>query len=90
MKLPKDLQFAFRGFSAKRMAYLLVLISALLIPFHWRADYMGDSYLALVGLAAMVAALALGFYTPRTDRNRFLPFVIGFASFVLHSLLQKL
>ena len=31
------------------MAYLLIGISALLIPFHWRADYQGDAYLA-VGL----------------------------------------
>jgi len=49
MKLSHNLRFTVRGFSAKRMAYLLIGISALLIPFHWRADYQGDAYLA-VGL----------------------------------------
>lgn len=90
MKFPYDLRFKVRGFSAKRMAYLLVSISAFLIPFHWRADYHGDTYLAAIALAAMVVALALGFYIPRTDRHRFLPFVLGFAFLVIHSLLQKL
>ena len=90
MKFPHDLKFTVRGFSAKRMAYLLVGISALLIPFHWRADYQGDAYLAGVALAAMLVALAFGFYSPRTDRHRFLPFVLGFAVLVVHSLLQKL
>jgi hypothetical protein len=90
MKFPRDLKFTVRGFSAKRMAYLLVGISALLIPLHWRADYRGDAYLATVALAATVAALAVGFYTPRTDRHRFLPFVLGFAVLVVHSLLQTL
>ena len=90
MKAPYDLRFTVRGFSAKRMAYLLVVISGLLIPFHSRADYQGDEYLAAVALAAMLAALALGFYTLRSDRHRFRPFVLGFAFLVIHSLLQKL
>jgi lipopolysaccharide export LptBFGC system permease protein LptF len=72
------------------MAYLLVGVSALLIPFHWRSDYQGDYYLALVAAAAMVIVLVLGFCTPRTDRQRFWPFVLGFAFLVIHSLLQKL
>jgi len=90
MKLSHNLRFTVRGFSAKRMAYLLIGISALLVPFHWRADYQGDAYLAAVALAAMVIALALGFYTPATDRRRFLPFLVGFALLVIHGLLQKL
>jgi len=90
MKAPYDLRFTVRGFSAKRMAYLLVVISGLLIPFHSRADYQGDEYHAAVALAAMLAALALGFYTPRSDRHRFRPFLLGFVFLVLHSLLRKL
>jgi hypothetical protein len=72
------------------MAWLLVLISALLVPFHSRADYQGDEYLAAVALAAMLAALALGFCTPRSARHRFRPFEFGFVVLVIHSLLQKL
>ena len=90
MKIPCDVRFVVRGFSAKRMAYLLVGISALLIPFHWRSDYQGDAYLADAAAVAMLIALALGFCTPRTDRHRFWPFAIGFAVLVIHSLLQKL
>jgi hypothetical protein len=90
MKIQDDLRFVVRGFSAKRMAYLLVGISALLIPFHWRSDYQGDYYLAGVAFAAMVAALVLGFCTPQTDRHRLWPFALGFAVLFIHSLLQKL
>jgi hypothetical protein len=51
VKLPHDLRFTFSGFSAKRMAYLLVAISALLVPLHWHADYRGDEYLSSAGSA---------------------------------------
>lgn len=90
MKIPYDLKFVFRGFSPKRMAYLLVCISALLIPFHWRSDYQGDTYLSEVAAGAMVVAIALGYCAPKTERHRFRPFVIGFVVLVIHSLLQKL
>ncbi len=90
MKAPHALRFTLRGFSAKRMAWLLVLISGFLIPFHGRADYQGDAYLAGVALAAMLAALALGLCTPRSDRHRFRPFAFGFGVLVIHSLMQKL
>jgi hypothetical protein len=90
MKMPRDLSFTVRGFSTRRMAWLLVTISAFLIPFHWRADYRGDVYLAGAALAAMLAALALGLCAPRTDRHRLWPFALGFAVLVIHSFLQKL
>jgi len=90
MKFPCDFGFALRGFSAKRMAWLLVMISALLIPLHGCADYQGDAYLAGVALVAMLAALTLGWCTPRTDRRRFWPFALGFTVLAIHSLLQKL
>jgi hypothetical protein len=90
MKIPYDLKFVVRGFSAKRMAYLLVGISALLIPLHWRSDWQGDTYLSEVAAGATVAALALGFCSPKTDRHRFWPFAVGVAVLVIHSLLQKM
>jgi hypothetical protein len=90
MKFPNDLKCTLRGFSAKRTAYLLVIISALLIPLHWRADYQGDTYLVAVAFAVMLVALAAGFITSRVDRHRFLPFTLGFWILVFHSLLAKL
>jgi len=69
MKVPHDLRFTVRGFSAKRMAYVLVSISALLIPFHERADGQGSVYLLEVAFAAMLVALAFSFYSPRTARQ---------------------
>jgi len=36
--------FTIRGFSARRLAYLLSFISTLLVPLHWRADWQGDGY----------------------------------------------
>lgn len=78
------------GFSAKRMAYILVGISALLLPFHARADHRGDFYLSCAAFALMVAALVLGLFTPRGTSRRFMPYILGFVVFIVHGLLQKL
>jgi hypothetical protein len=90
MRSSGHLRFSVRGFSAKRMAYLLVAISALLIPFHSRADYRGDEYLAGIAFACMIVALILGLFVPRSDRHRFMPFLLGFIVFMIHGLFQKL
>jgi hypothetical protein len=87
MSFPTDLRFTVRGFSAKRMAYLLVGISALLIPLHWCANSQGDVYLGEVAFAAMAVTMVFGLYTPRSDAHRFLPFVLSFALLVVHGLL---
>jgi len=82
--------FSIRGFSSKRMAWLLVVISALLVPLHSRSDYQGDEYICYVAAGAMLAALVLGFCVRKTDRERLLPFAFGLLLLVVHSLLCKL
>jgi len=84
------MRFSIRGFSPKRMAYLLIFISALLLPFHSVADYRGDEYLSGVAFGLILAAFILGFYVPRKDKYRFMPSALGFVILVVHSLLQKL
>lgn len=90
MRIPEHLRFSLRGFSAKRMAYVLDLISVFLLPFHSHADYMGDAYIAAVAFALTLVALALGFLVPRSDTHRFDPFALGLIVFLVHYFLQKL
>ena len=82
-------RFSARGFSVKRMAYLLTGVSALLVPLHWWADWQGDGYLAGVAFLLMLAALILGFFVPKIDKDRFLPFALGVVVFILHGMLMK-
>lgn len=90
MRIMQHFRISIRGFSAKRMAYLLVAISALLLPFHARVDGIGDEYLASVAFACMAITLLLGLFIPQTDRRRFLPFLLCFVVFLIHGFFQKL
>ena len=83
MRATEHLRFAVRGFSAKRTGYLLVLINALLWPFHLWVDWRGDEYLTFAAFVCMVAALVLGFFVPRSDKNRFMPFALGLVATVI-------
>ena len=66
------------------LAFGFVLISVLFWPLHFRADWKGDEYLADLAFGCMVAALALGYCVPRTDRQRFLPAALALWVFVAH------
>ncbi len=90
MKESEHFRFSVRGFSAKRMAYLLSVISAFLLPFHAVADYRGDEYLTFVSLAFTVAALFLGSRLPETDSRRFYPFTLGLIVSLVHFFSCKL
>ena len=81
--------FTIRGFSARRLAYLLSFISTLLVPLHWRADWQGDGYLAGIALLFTLITLALCFLSPRTVECRFLPFALGVFVFAIHSSLCR-
>jgi hypothetical protein len=83
-------RFSVRGFSAKRMAFGVVFISAALLPFHSVSDYRGDEYLTLTALGFTGVALLLGFQTSRTDRKRFMPFAVGLIVSVMHFFFCKL
>lgn len=78
MNLLHDMKFSVRGFSPKRMAYLLVGISAVLLPFH----------AVSVALLILFPVLVLGLFTPRSDRHRFLPQLLGLALFVIYIVIE--
>ncbi|MDR3458504.1 MAG: hypothetical protein P4N60_13720 [Verrucomicrobiae bacterium] len=90
MRLIEHIRFSSHGFSPKRTAYVLVLISAVLLGFHSIADYRGDEYLTAVAFVLMLAAFVLGFYVSRSDKRRFEPAMLGFVVLVIHMFFQKL
>jgi len=90
VKVPEHLKLSVRGFSAKRMAFGFVLISVLFWPFHFRADWKGDEYLTDLAFACMVAAFGLGYFVPRSDKQRFLPAALALLVMVVHWLSCKL
>jgi hypothetical protein len=90
MRIPEHLKFSLRGFSAKRMAFGFVFISALIWPLHFWADWKGDEYLTGVSFACMVAAFGFGYFVPRSDKLRFLPAALALLVMVVHFLSCKL
>ena len=90
MRILEQLRFSVRGFSAKRMAFAFVLISVLSWPLHLRADWKGDEYLTELAFGCMVAAFALGYLVPRTDKQRFLPASLALLMTVMHWFFCKL
>ena len=84
-------KLSFAGFSPKRVSYALLLISALLLPLHaLTKDYRGDEVLGTAGVLLMGVIFLLCWFIPRTDKNRFVPFVLSFFAVFGHMLLQKL
>ena len=82
--------YSVRGFSPKRVAYLLLLVGVGLLPFHWVADYRGDECLAGVAFVFMVAALVLGYLMLRDDKRRFWPAAFCLFAFLAHCAVCKL
>jgi hypothetical protein len=92
MRAPEILKFSIRGFSPKRMAYLLVLVSALLWPLHFRADWRGEEYLGEVAFGLLIATFVLGLLIPRGNKRRLLPLpsLLALLVFIIHSLVSKM
>jgi len=86
MHISQHLKFSVRGFSPKRMGYLLDLVSLGFVPVHLSASCEQSGGITGFAFFEMLAVLALCLFTPRSDNHRFLPFVLGFFVFVLHSL----
>jgi len=75
----EHLKFSFRGFSAKRMAYLLLGVQLWLFCLIFQeAYYDACGGIEGVSLALMFASLLLGFSCPRNDKGRFFPFAMAF------------
>jgi membrane protein YdbS with pleckstrin-like domain len=84
-----DMKFSVRGFSVRRMAYLIVGIDFLLVPLHVAHSWAGfhiDELLLVVAVAAMLITLILGLFIPRKEKHRFLPFALGVVAYAAHAL----
>jgi hypothetical protein len=90
MKISAHLKFSFGGFSSKRMAWILVLLSACLFPFQSRIDFRWDEYVLDVAFTCALGALILGFFIPRNEKNRFRAAGLAFFLFIFHGLLCRL
>jgi len=75
----EHLKFSFRGFSAKRMAYLLLGVQLWLFYLIFQdAYYDSCGGIEAVSLTLMLANLLLGVFCPRNDKGRFFPFAMAF------------
>ena len=72
------------------MGYILDLISLGLLPFYRKADWMGGNALAGTAFSLMISVLVLCLFSSRTARHRWLPFLAGFAVFMVHGTLVSL
>jgi hypothetical protein len=87
----EHVRFSVRGFSAKRMAYLLNGVQLwLLVLVNLDAYYDAGGGIGIISLTLMLANLVLGFFCPRNDKGRFFPFALGFAILIMTSLLTPL
>jgi hypothetical protein len=70
----EHLKFSVRGFSPKRMAFLLLSVQLWLFYSVQTEDYFQSSGgIGALSLTVMLANLLLGFFCPRNDQGRFLP-----------------
>src|SRR5690349_16490586 len=91
MKLAEHGKLPLRGFSPKRLACALMVLSALLLPFHLWVDWREDEYITAVAFALLLGTLGLGLFIPRaSDKNRFLPLALALVILVIHIFLCKL
>jgi sugar phosphate permease len=76
-----------RGFSMNRFAYSLDVVSLLLLALHPLADtYFGNKKIMGVAFVLTIVVLLMCLLTPRTVRNRWLPFLLAFILLFIHGL----
>ena len=86
MQLMEHFKFSLRGFSPKRMAYLLDLVCLGFVPHHMSSSCEESAGLAGYALVNLLAVFVLCLFTPRSDSRRFLPFALGFYVLLMHSM----
>ena len=86
MHLVEHFKFSVRGFSSKRMGYLLDLVSLGFVPVHLNSSCEQSEGIAGFAFIDLLAVLVLCLFTPRSDKHRFLPLAIGLLVFMLHML----
>ena len=87
MYISQDFKFSIKGFSAKRMAYLLDLVSLGFIYVHFSGSCEESEGISLFGLVDVLAVFVLCRFTPRSDPHRLLPLGFGLPIFLAHMLL---
>lgn len=86
-----DLKFSVRGFSAKRLAYLLNGVQLwLFVAVNMEAYYDECDGIVVGSLILVLANLILGFFCPRNDKSRFLPFALALLVFIMINLFMPL
>jgi sugar phosphate permease len=76
-----------RGFSMNRFAYCLAAVSALLLALYLVPDtYFGNKKIMGVAFVLTILVLPVCLLTPRTVRNRWLPFLIALILLFIHGL----
>jgi MFS-type transporter involved in bile tolerance (Atg22 family) len=76
-----------QGVSLNRFAYCLDVVSALLLALYPFADtYFGSKKIMGVAFVLTIAVLLVCLLTPRTVRNRWLPFLVAFILLYIHGL----
>jgi hypothetical protein len=84
MSIPQDLKFTIWGFSPKRMAYVLSVLSIVLVPVH---SYLPcEASVGLGGFALMLALVTgiLCWLIPREAPRRLVPYALALAAFLAH------
>jgi hypothetical protein len=87
MHISQDFRFSVRGFSAKRMAYLLDLVSLGFLYVHFTGSCEESEGISIFALAVVLAVFVLSRFTPRSDPHRLLPLGFGFTIFLAHMFL---
>lgn len=78
---------AVRDLSMNRFAYSLDVVSLLLLALYPLADtYFGNQKIMSVAFVPTIVVLLVCLFTPRTDRNRWLPFLIAFILLMIHGI----
>lgn len=86
MHIAEYLKFSISGFSPKRMGYLLDLVSLSFVPVHFIVSCKQSGGIACFAFFNILAVLILCLLTIRTDKQRFMPFVLGIFIIILHTL----
>ncbi len=86
MTIPEHFRFTVRGFSAKRVGYVLAAMSFAFVPAHF---YISCEMSGLIGGFSIVLFLStamLSFFVPRGTPHRFRPLAFAFIAVIAHML----
>jgi len=74
------------GTTAKRIGWVLVIVSAAALPIHPFVTAQQSKPVAAFSLLAFLAVLLISLFQPPTSRNRWLPALLAFGLYMVHGL----